>query len=320
MILQLTRRLNSELKDPYLRFSKIKKLLARFYQLIVNNLLSDEPHELVVIACFINPYFQRPGGDNNKITKAACEVFDFKKKTCEWIMEYSRVALIAIDHLDISALELDTQNALYKAALRFDEVKLAILNQPVLLHRYSPNEQAQLQEHLHEGQAEELLEGAPAHTTSYKPYHPNPDEIKEAKRQAFRLYAYFYMLSGKIFQRNALKLTAKHLKDILKIIMNNEKDILPIIAEYWHKTYRQFRVNSHSTEFQKRFTPYINTIINFFNDKDIGHQDDAMLKVFANEFLNKCKNTKDNLEKTSSSSKHFHQMLDQFIELGERKK
>lgn len=315
-VLRLTRKLDEDLKDPYLRFSKIKKLLARFYRLIVTYILADDPHKLTIVVCYINPYFQKPGGSNNKITKAANEVFNYRNQTDEWIIEFPTIALIALDKSNPTSLDINTQNALYESALQFDEVALAILNHPEILKKYSDIEQNQLQNHITESHNEGLLEGpeheAQPHTNKYQ---LSPSERKEIKKQAIRLYNYFYRLSRKFFQQKALKLTADHLDDILTIITNNNKDLLPVIADYWHKTYRQFKIHSHTTEFKKSFNPYINTIINFFNDKDIGDKDDATLKAFAKEFIDKCKSAKINLQKSNRLNEKFKAILNQFIAL-----
>ncbi len=315
-ILQLTCKLDDELKDPYVRFSKVKRLLARFYRLIITFILADDPNELTFIACYINPYFQKPGGSNNKITKAALEVFNYTQQADEWIVEYSDVALIALDNTKPELLDISTQNALYEAALHFDEVALAILNHPALLKKYSPQEQAELQNHITESHAEGLLESSePENQTRPNTYQLSSTERKENKKQAIRLYNYFFRLSRKFFRQKAMALTSSHLIDMLTIIINNDNDILPIIADYWHKTYRQFKIHSHTTEFKTIFTPYINTIINFFNDKDIGERDDATLKAFATEFIEKCKSAKINLKKSGRLKENFEKILDDFIAL-----
>lgn len=315
-ILRLTRKLDSELSDPLMRYSKIKKMLSRFYRLMMRYILADEPNDLAFVAAYINPYFQKPGGSNSKITRAADEVFNYKKQADEWITEYSRVALVAIDRGKPDTFDVNTQNALYEAALHFDEVALAILNNEKVLKYYSAEEQAELQNHLLASQAEGILEEKTLPKESNQPrYLLSQTERNIVKKQATRLYHYFYRLSFNFFSRNSLKLTTNHFYDILTIILNNEQQILPIVADYWHKTYRQFRPHSHSTEFQKRFLPYINTIIDFFNDKDISENDDAMLKAFAEEFINKCKANKTNLQNTNKLSKRFEEILDHFIQL-----
>lgn len=315
-ILQLTRMLDDELKDPYVRFSKAKRLLARFYRLIVTFILADDPNEIAFIACYLNPYFQKPGGTNNKITKAASEVFNYKQQTDEWITEYPDVALIALDNINAETLDVNTQNALYEAALQFDEVALVILNRPKMLAKYSSLEQVELQKYITESQASGLLEGPDLENqTRPSTYQLSPSERNENKKQAIRLYNYFFRLSRKIFRQKAMALTSNHLMDILTIIHNNDQNILPIIADYWHKTYRQFKIHSHSTEFKKIFTPYINTIINFFNDKDIGERDDATLKSFANEFIEKCQSAKINLKNSGRLDENFEKILNRFIDL-----
>lgn len=315
-ILRLTRQLDADLADPYLRYSKVKKRLSRFYQTIFNQVLADDPNDLAFVACYINPYFQNPGGNNNKISMAAAEVFDYKKQADEWITEYSRVALVAIDRGDPKTFDVNRQAALYEAALTFDEVALAILNHPVILNFYSADEQKELQLHITNSNASGILKATkqPAEQSA-DTYTLTTQEQLAIKKAALQLYYFFYRLSRRWFKRKILTLTSRHLFDILTIIKNNDKEILAIIADYWHKTYRQFRIHSHSTQFRKPYRPYLNIIINFFNDKDIDEKDNIILKTFLNEFLDRCENGKATLQKSHDLNKSFRKILDHFLSI-----
>jgi len=316
IVLQATKKLDHFLADPFIRFTKIRKKLARFYRLIIKKVLGYHPNEITVLACYLNPYFQKPGGSNNKINKAAAEAFHYKKSALEWIRRYPRVALAAVYDLTTPGIiESDTKVALLKAATRFKDVAVALNKNEKIKSSFSDSQQKELAKALAHFEAQSNDAAKQPAMAKESKYYLTKSQRKEIKKQATQMFACLYKNSKKLLFHVALELQTNHLKDILTIILNNEKNILPIIATYWHKTFKKFKVHSYSSKFQKQSQEYVGIIINFFNDKDIGEEDDAKLKAFALEFIGICKHEKIHLKEKQTLSSRFEKVLDTFIEL-----